>query len=510
MVNSSSNRETMMANLSIRERRSILFVVALTLMMVVSAVSGLNVALPSLARATGATQREMQWIVDAYTVVFAGLLLFSGAVGDRFGRKNILIVGVVVFGAAASFALIFHQPVQLIVIRALMGVGAAFVMPTTLSIITTSFPPDERGKAVGVWVAVVGGGAVIGLIGTGILLEFFDWSSFFTLNVCLAILGLIGAITSIPNSKDPQPHRLDVVGAVLSLLTVTTLVYAIIEGPVKGWSNTYVITSFVIGAVGAISFVKFELSAKEPMLDPRLFKLRGFGIGSLSLTVQFFAAFGFFFTILQYLQFVIGYSALKATLCMLPMPLAMAPLARNAPRIAAKVGLNRVAGFGLASMAFGFYLFSQVLTTDFVYWKFMLCLLFFGMGMGAAGTPATTAIVSSLPDSKQGVASAVNDTSREFGSALGIAILGSILNNHYRDSISSALTQLPPQIQDGVKGSIAFVQSDVLKKMNFDASALVERAKISFLDGVHAAFMTTSIVLIVAAIVVFKFAPAKD
>ena len=263
-------------------------------------------------------------------------------------------------------------------------------------------------------------------------------------------------------------------------------------------------------SVGAISFVKFELSVKEPMLDPRLFKLRGFGIGSLSLTIQFFAAFGFFFTILQYLQFVIGYSALKATLCMLPMPLAMAPLARNAPRIAAKVGLNRVAGFGLASMAFGFYLFSQVLTTDFVYWKFMLCLLFFGMGMGAAGTPATTAIVSSLPDSKQGVASAVNDTSREFGSALGIAILGSILNNHYRDSISSALTQLPPQIQDGVKGSIAFVQSDVLKKMNFDASALVERAKISFLDGVHAAFMTTSIVLIVAAIVVFKFAPAKD
>ena len=499
-----------MANLSIRERRSILFVVALTLMMVVSAVSGLNVALPSLARATGATQREMQWIVDAYTVVFAGLLLFSGAVGDRFGRKNILIVGVVVFGAAASFALIFHQPVQLIVIRALMGVGAAFVMPTTLSIITTSFPPDERGKAVGVWVAVVGGGAVIGLIGTGILLEFFDWSSFFTLNVCLAILGLIGAITSIPNSKDSQPHRLDVVGAILSLLTVTTLVYAIIEGPVKGWSNTYVITSFVIGAAGAISFVKFELSAKEPMLDPRLFKLRGFGIGSLSLTVQFFAAFGFFFTILQYLQFVIGYSALKATLCMLPMPLAMAPLARNAPRIATKVGLNRVAGFGLASMALGFYLFSQLLTTDFVYWKFMLCLLFFGMGMGAAGTPATTAIVSSLPDSKQGVASAVNDTSREFGSALGIAILGSILNNHYRDSISSALTQLPPQIQDGVKGSIAFVQSDVLKKMNFDASALVERAKISFLDGVHAAFMTTSIVLIVAAIVVFKFAPAKD
>ena len=225
--------------LSPRQRRAVLGVVSVALMMVVSAVSGLNVALPSLARDTGASQGELQWVVDAYTMVFAGLLLPAGAVGDRYGRKGVLLAGLVVFGVAAGCALFVHSPGTLIGLRAAMGVGAALVMPTTLSIITTSFPEEEKGRAVGVWVGVAGGGAVIGLLGSGVLLEFFSWSSFFALNVALAVLGLVGTLRVVPSSRDPQPAPLDPVGAGLSLTGVTALVFGIIEGPTRGWGTPW-------------------------------------------------------------------------------------------------------------------------------------------------------------------------------------------------------------------------------------------------------------------------------
>src|SRR5690242_11978638 len=209
----------------------VLAVVSLALMTVVSAVSGLNVALPDLARETGATQTQITWIVDAYTVVFAGLLLFAGALGDRFGRRELLVGGLTVFGVAAGLGMLTSDPDQLIALRALMGLGAAAIMPTTLSIITTSFPVEDRPKAIGVWVGVAGGGAVLGLFGSGILLEFFSWSSFFGLNVALATAALVGTLLVVPRSVDANPPRLDLVGALLSLAAVAGTVFAIIEGP---------------------------------------------------------------------------------------------------------------------------------------------------------------------------------------------------------------------------------------------------------------------------------------
>ncbi|HSO55798.1 MAG TPA: MFS transporter, partial [Actinomycetes bacterium] len=235
------------SELSARRTHAVLAVVALALMAVVSAVSGLNVALPSLARDTGATQSELTWIVDAYTVVFAGLLLLAGALGDRYGRKGVLAIGLAIFGTAAAFGLATTDPTQLIVVRAFMGVGAAAIMPTTLSVITTSFPEAERPRAIGVWVGVAGGGAVLGLFGTGILLEFFDWNSFFGLNVALAALALAGTLALVPRSADEHPPRLDLVGAALSLVAVAGVVFGIIEGPERGWTDALTASVLAVG-----------------------------------------------------------------------------------------------------------------------------------------------------------------------------------------------------------------------------------------------------------------------
>ena len=497
-----------MTSQPISQRRStlVLAVVGLALMAVVSAVSGLNIALPSLARETGASQTDLTWIVDAYTVVFAGLLLFAGALGDRYGRRLLLIVGLVIFGGAAALAMVLSDPGQLIALRAAMGVGAAAIMPTTLSVITTSFPEDERPRAIGVWVGIAGGGAVLGLFASGLLLEFFGWQSFFGLNVGLAILALVGVIAVVPASADEHPPALDSIGAALSLAAVGGTVFGIIEGPERGWDDPLTLGALGIGVVAAMLFVAWELRTREPMLDPRLFRLRGLSAGSLTITVQFFAAFGFFFIVLQYLQYVTDRSPFEAALALLPLPFVLLPIARNAPHVAERVGFRWLGPVGLLFIAGGFGLLSQI-DASTPYWFFVIGLVLFGIGMGLAGTPATTAITSALPPSKQGVASALNDTARELGSAFGIAILGSVLNQGYRDGMADAVAALPPQVADRVLASIAFTGSPEVAQFGAAGQALVDRARDAFVSGVTNAVLIGSVVLVVAAVVVLVLAP---
>ncbi len=491
-----------------RRLRLILITVSLALMMVISSVSGLNVALPDLAKTTGATQSELQWIVDAYTVALAGLLFISGAIGDRFGRRRLLISGLVLFGTLAAVAFFVTEPTTLIYLRAGMGVGAAAVMPTTLSIITTSFPEERRPHAVGIWVGVAGAGAVLGLVMSGLLLEFFSWSSFFELNVVLAVLALIGTVAVIPNSVDDEPPALDAFGAALSFLAVAALVFGIIEGPVAGWGSTEVIAALTIGVLSMALFLWWEARNDAPLLDPRLFRLRGFSTGSASLMLQFFAAFGFFFTIIQYLQIVIGFSPLQASLSILPMAIVTLPLARVAPVIAARVGYNKVGSLGLLCLGTGLLLMS-FLSTDFNYWRFLAGLLVFGAGMALAGAPATAAITASLPRQKQGVASAMNDTSREFGSALGIAVLGSVLNNIYRSEVSQYDGDLPQKTRDAIESSVA-AAAGITEQLGPQGAQLLSAANEAFVAGASGALRVGAFFAILGAIFVFIRAPRRN
>ena len=424
-------------------------VIAISLMTVVSAVASFNLALPSVATDTSASQTQLTWIVDAYTVVFAGLLLLSGAIGDRYGRKYLLVTGLAIYAVANIAGIIGGQnttPEALIAIRVITGIGASMIMPTTLSVVTTSFDKEERAKAVGVWTGVAAGGAVIGIVGTATLMVWYPWTCFFWLNLSLAVIGLIGAIGVVPNSRG-EIHRIDWFGGLLSLIGVSALVWGIVSGPDNGWTSSDVITPLVIGVLALLAFVFWELSRKHPLLDPRVFKNRAFAAGSLSISVQFFAQFGFFFVAMQYLQFVGKMEPYIAACMLLPMPFVVIPMSRVSAILSKRFPQKILGSIGLAIFGSAMLLLSTQGSSIDV-WKFEISVGLLALGIGLATTPATTAITTSLPAEKQGVASAVNDVAREFGSALGIAILGAGLNDHYRNSMKTYVKtiQFPPAV----------------------------------------------------------------
>ena len=488
-----------------RRRKAALWVMCLSLMMVVAAVAGLNVALPSIARETGASQTQLQWIVDAYAIVFASMLLPAGMIGDRFGRKPLLAAGLALFGGISLAALFAHSPSTLIALRAVMGVSAAMIMPVTLSVITTIFPPEERGKAVGTWVGVAAGGGVVGMLASGLLLHFFSWPSIFALNVVLAAIALAATLAIVPATRESHAPRLDPFGTLVSVAGLAAIVFGTIEGPDRGWSDPVTLTALVGGLVAVTLFVLWESRRREPMLDPRNFLRRGFGAGTLSISVQFFSVFGFLFLALPYLQLVLGYSPLRAAAALFPIALVVIPFSRVAPRIAARLGIRVTGSIGLGLMASGFVILSS-LGTSSSYWHFAAGLVPFGMGMALAGSPATTAIVASLPSEKKGVASAMNDVSRELGGALGIAVLGSILNTAYRSGVDQHTSNLPASVADKARASLGAAQAIGHR---LQAPGLITQANNAFVHGFRLALIGGAATLVVGAVFVALRAPGR-
>jgi EmrB/QacA subfamily drug resistance transporter len=476
---------------------AILAIVCLSLALVVAGVAMLNVALPTMTTALGASQTDQQWIIDGYTVALAALLLFAGALGDRFGRRRALVAGLALFGAANAFSAFTNSASALIVWRVLAGVGAALIMPATLSTITSVFSPDKRAKAVGVWAGVAGAGGMLGLLVAGAMVEQWWWGSIFVATAALAAVALAATLIIVPETRASHTVRLDPGGALLSIVAVGGLVLGIIEGPSRGWTDPITMFGIVGGVLAGVLFVRWELRRYAPMLDPRLFGLRGFATGSASLFLQFFALFGFFFIALQYLQLVLGYSTLTSAVALVPAVVVMMPLSTVAATLAERYGQRIVGAAGLVVAAAGFVVLASLQASS-GYGQFLIGLVLTAAGAALAMTPATNAIVASLPRAKQGVASAVNDTARELGSAFGIAILGSAFNSAYRGSIANSLQGQPASVAAAARSSPAAAFA-AAQQAGAAGQSLATAARDAFLTGSRAAMLIGTALLLVGA-----------
>ena len=470
---------------------AVITVVCLALAAVVAAMSSLNVALPGIAAATHATQTQLAWIIDAYSLVFASLLLPAGAIGDRYGRRRALIIGLGIFGAGSAAAMTAHSADELIALRAVLGLGAALVMPATLSTITGTFAAEQRTRAVSIWAAVAGAAAVVGLLTSGILLEVWSWPSVFGLNVVLAAAAIAGTARFVPESADARAPRLDITGAVLAVIGMVALVYSIIEAPGQGWLSVRTLAGLAGGAAVLVGFVLWERTRRTPLLDPRVFTHRGLAAGSVSVFVQFFALFGFIFLVVQYLQLVRGYSGLVSAVSMLPMAAALMPSARLAPVVAGRLGARTACTAGLTLIAAALVILAQ-LTPASGYWLLAVGLIPLGAGMGLAMTPATSSITAALPASQQGVGSALNDLSREVGGAVGIAVLASVLTTTYQSHL--VLGRLPA-------AQAGKAQSSVAVAVHMGAGVATP-ARAAFADGFHLALLIAAGVVVAAAVTI--------
>jgi EmrB/QacA subfamily drug resistance transporter len=481
----------------------LLGVMCLSLVLVVMSVSGLNTALPTIQSELGASASELQWIVDAYAVVFAGLLLTAGAIGDRFGRRPALLGGLAVFGLGSLLGGLSTSATQVIASRGVMGIGAAFVMPATLSIITSIFPPHERGRAIAVWAGFAGAGGSIGPIVTGALLEGYWWGS--TLLVAVPVVaGIIAAVWAFaPDSRDDTHTPLDPAGALLSLVGLSALIFGIIEGPEQGWTSGTVLGAFALATAGLGLFVAWEARSAHPMLPLGLFRDRRFSVGSGAITVAFFVMFGFFFLMTQYLQFGRGYSPLEAGLASLPLALAFLVLSPRSARLVERYGAARAMTLGLLVVAAGFGLLTT-LSTDTPYVVIGLAFAVLGAGMSITVAPATGEIMSSVPLSKAGVGSAVNDTTRELGGALGIALLGSVANSAYRSSVDLDAVPLPADAK-AVAGESIGAASAVAQQAPAAADRLMSEAATAFTDAFLVANRVAVGLVVVAAIAILAF-----
>lgn len=496
-----------MLELTAGRRRWLLTVNIVAVSLVVATMSALYTSLPDIAVAIGATQADLTWIVDSYTLALAALVLTAGALGDRFGRRATLIVGLALFTISSALPLWLDSPLWLIILRGVAGLGAAFVMPSTLSLLTASFPPERRGTAVGTWAGFAGVGGIIGLIGSGLMLQVWSWKSIFLVYSVIGLLVLAAAFT-IGESVASRRGRPDVAGSVFSALAVGGVVFGLIEGSQTSFGAPLVIAALITSAVSVVAFVLVELRATDPLLDVRYFRRRGFSAGAISVSMQFLTTFGFFLLIVQYLQLVKGYDAIGASTALAPMIVPVMVFSLLSPKITAAVGLRAVSVVGVGAIAAGMLLLTR-LSADSTYVDILWPMLVASVGLGLASAPGTSAIVSDIPADEQGVAAAVNDAMREIGAAIGIAISGSILAGRYASGIVDVVGQTPEVGRAAVESSFAGA-------VEFGAVAgpaaqpVVDAAAEIFSSGVTDALQALGLVALGAAVLLLFVAPGRD
>ena len=466
----------------------------------------LNVALPTMQRDLDASSSQLQWIVDVYMLVFAGVLLTAGSLGDRFGRKRALSLGLLVFGLGSLGSALAGSPELLIVMRGLMGIGGALIMPSTLSILTATFPAGERGKAIGIWSGVSGIGIAIGPVAGGWLIEHASWSWIFLVNLPIVAVALIAGRFLVPESRDESEPKLDPRGFVLSFVALTSLVWGLIEAPSRGWTDGLVLGAFAFSASMLVAFIAWERRAPAPMLDLALFRNPRFSASSSAISLAFFALFGVIFFLTQYLQEVRGYSALDAGLRTLPVAAGLVIGGPFSAKLTERLGIRIVVPFGLTLVSGALYLLTFADATS-SYGLIAFTLVLLGFGMASALAPATDAIMGSLPAAKMSVGSAINDTTRVAGGALGVAVLGSILASGYRGDMDSAVSALPPQARDIAQDSLA---GGLAVAERLGDGRLAATAQDAFLSGMHAAALVAAAVALMGALVAAIFLPSHE
>jgi EmrB/QacA subfamily drug resistance transporter len=492
-------------------RKQILLVLCLSLLVVVIDNTILNTALPTLARVLHAGTSSLQWITDAYTLCFAALLVPAGALGDRYGRRLSLIGGLAVFALGSTAAAFASGTGMLIMARVVMGLGAAFVMPATLSILNAVFPPKERPQAIAAWSAVAGVGIVVGPTLGGLLLTHFWWGSVFLINVPLVAIALAGVLMTVPETAEPGSHRLDIPGTLLVAGALLAVVDAIIEAPGRGWTSAATLAETAAGLAALAAFVWWELRIEHPLIDLRVFAVRAFSASAAAVTVIFFALFGSLFVLTQYLQLVHGYSPLAAGVRALPFAIAMGAASPVSPILAKRLGTRVIIPAGMAMMGLGLLDLSTA-GVHTAYLPIAIAIAIMGAGMGLVMAPASTTIMSTVPAHQAGAGSAINDTIREVGGALGVAIVGSLAAAVYRSRLGSTLAtaQAPGAVVHQATSSVAAADAIGAHVGGATGSELLTAAHSAFVNAMAMGIRVAAAVALVAAVAAIFALPRRS
>jgi len=473
----------------------------------------LNLALPSISKGLNASASQLQWVVDSYTLVFASLLITTGTIGDRYGRKRLLLIGLALFGFGSLGAALSSSTGMLIGFRALLGFAGALIMPSTLSILIDVFRDGkERAKAIALWSSIFSIGAGIGPIIGGFLINSFDWASVFYLNIPIVIIGLMGGYLLVPESKNSSAPIPDLPGVILSSTGLFSLVYGMIRAGESGWSSNPVLASFGAAFVFLAGFIWWENRSTNPMLPLEFFKNMSFTGANAALTISSFAMMGSMYFFSQFFQSVQGYSPLVAALCMLPMTPVVFLSTMGSVRVDRKLGPTLTVSLGLLLSGAGLFLFSQFADITTSYWYILLVLGLLGSGIGLTMSPATNAVMNSLPPSRAGIGSAMNDTTRQLGGALGVAVLGALMNSTYRSGVDDLLkvNGFSEAMLEPIRNSIQGAHLMAAELGSNLASIVIQTSSQAFVDGMREALFIGSIAMVIAAFAAWSILPSKE